>query len=938
MTRYDGFMKRSRLPRIYAVFTLLLVLGMLPTRASQGAVLAVSASPQQKAQALLASMTPEERVGQLFLITFTGSKVGETSPVYELISRYHVGGVVLLRKNNNFSDQEDILQSTYQLIATLQQVKYDTSRYAPDAAPSAPAYIPLFIGISQEGDLYPNDQILSGLTPLPDLMSIGATWDKTLARRVGNVMGSELSALGFNFYLGPSLDVLDVMYIAGGENLGVRTFGGDPYWVSEMGKAYLAGLHEGSQNHMAVIAKHFPGQGGSDRPPEAEIATIRKTFEQLKLIDLAPFFAVTNVQNDPLSIADGLLLSHIRYQGLQRNIRQSTLPVSFDRSALNEILSLAELVPWRQRGGVLVSDNLGSPAIRKFFDPTGNRFDARLVARDAFLAGNDLLYVDDFVSSGDEDMTTTLKRTLEFFAQKYREDPSFAQRVDASVERILTLKYKLYPEFDFQQVVPSDGALSSIGKSQQLAYEVASQAVTLISPDSEELPNVLPRPPQLNERIVFITDSIVARQCASCTDRPIIAVDALQSAVVRLYGPLSGGQVSRNYLASYSFMDLWRYLNQLEEVSPIENDLKLADWIVIGALDHTPDRPESQALKKLLSERSDLLRNKRVIVFAFNAPYYLDATDISKITAYYALYSKAPAFALVAAQILFQEMTPSGASPVSIPGVGYDLIRATSPDPDQVIPLMVDLPEAPPTSPEETSEPTPVPTFRVGDTIALKTGVILDHNRHPVPDGTPVRFLFATGGESGLAQTVDTVTVGGVARASYRIERSGLLEISVNSDPAMRSDKLQINISGGEAAAITAIVPTTVPTETVTPTPTETPTPMVTPTPMPPLSPHPTLGDWAVAMAISLGGAALGYWLGTLLGGIRWGIRWSLCVLIGSLLAYNYLALHLPGSEMVFSRGTQPMVVLFTLCGALLGGSAGWFWQWLAERNARSAR
>ena len=67
---------------------------------------------------------------------------------------------------------------------------------------------------------------------------------------------------------------------------------------------------------LAVIAKNFPGRGGSDRLPDEEVATVRKSLEQLKLIELAPFFEVTDIADTTRnSIADGLLLSHIRYQG-----------------------------------------------------------------------------------------------------------------------------------------------------------------------------------------------------------------------------------------------------------------------------------------------------------------------------------------------------------------------------------------------------------------------------------------------------------------------------------------------------------------------------------------------------------------------------------------------------------------------------------------------
>jgi beta-N-acetylhexosaminidase len=111
-------------------------------------------------------------------------------------------------------------------------------------------------------------------------MAIGATWVPDLARQVGFVAGSELSALGINLLLGPSLDVLESPREQGGD-LGVRSFGGDPFWVGEMGKAYISGVHEGSTGRIAVISKHFPGYGSSDRLPEEEVATVRK-FDKKK--------------------------------------------------------------------------------------------------------------------------------------------------------------------------------------------------------------------------------------------------------------------------------------------------------------------------------------------------------------------------------------------------------------------------------------------------------------------------------------------------------------------------------------------------------------------------------------------------------------------------------------------------------------------------------
>ena len=125
-----------------------------------------------------------------------------------------------------------------------------------------------------------------------------------------------------------------------------------------------------------------------------------------------------------------------------------------------------------------------------------------------------------------------------------------------------------------------------------------------------------------------------------------------------------------------------------ESQTDIEAILDRSNWIVISLTDVS--NGQIALLRRFFSERPNLIRNKNVILFSFTAPYYLDPTDISKLTAYYALYSKQPAFVEVAARLLFQEITVQGASPVSIPAVGYDLITVMSPDPTQLIPLALD--------------------------------------------------------------------------------------------------------------------------------------------------------------------------------------------------------------------------------------------------------
>lgn len=876
-------------------------------------------TPTSKAQALLETMTPEERIGQLFLVTFRGTNTAAESQIYDLIVNHHVGGVVLLAQNDNFLDAPDTVSAARQLIADLQGVEWNASSDAPQ---NQNTYVPLFVGIAQNGDGAPQDQILSGLTPLPSEMALGATWNPDLAKQAGNVLGSELSALGFNLFFGPSLDVVETPNPSANTDLGTRVFGGDPFWVGKMGFSFITGLHEGSGRRLLVVAKHFPGRGDSDRLPEVEVATVRKSLEQLKQVELPPFFAVTNAAN-PTGLVDGLLVSHIRYQGFQGNIRATTRPVSFDASALSAILSLPEFANWRTNGGLVVSDSLGSEAVRKFYSQGGENFSMRSVARDAFQAGNDLLYLGNISTDGEADDTyAATVRILEFFAQEYRGDRAFAQRVDDAATRILAQKYRLYDIFTLPAVLSPASALDAVGDSQQVVFDVATRSATLISPDAQELSALLPAPPNLSDRIVFLTDTPSYQQCGSCVSREAFPADSLQKAVDRLYGQQGSGQVFSTRMSSFPLKEVELMLNGESETN-IESALERATWVVISLVDVNNGR--FATLKRFLSERPDLIRNRNVILFSFTAPYYLDATDVSKLTAYYALYSRQPPFVEAAARLLFQQIALQGASPVSVASVGYDLISATSPNESQVIPLALDSLETPTTpAPENaTVEPTAIPSYQIGDSINVRAGPIFDHNNHVVPDGTIAHFTLTTRDESGnILQQFDAPTVDGVARASFVIDKPGNVEVRVASEPALISEALQFDASDA-GVAVTVVVPVvSVTAEPVTPTPMPTPVnDMVSP------EGYPRIGAWMLALLTLAGGAALVFWAASNLISPRWALRFALCALIGGLAMYNYLVLGLPGAADWIASGAGAFGILtLTFSGEVLGIVVAWVW------------
>ena len=210
---------------------------------------------------LLSRMSPLEKAGQLMLVTFEGTNTDEDAKITQLIKDYHIGGVVLSTAHENFTDQE-AEQSTRTLIDSLQNIAFEKSQKLPEVSNQdheSPVYIPLYVGLAlnQEGDH--SQKLLPGLSKLPSELTIGATWSPELASAAGEAYGMELSKLGFNLFLGPSLDLIDTSDISRGVYTGTNSFGSDPYWVGKIGSAFVQGLHTGSNNRVSVIATHFPG-------------------------------------------------------------------------------------------------------------------------------------------------------------------------------------------------------------------------------------------------------------------------------------------------------------------------------------------------------------------------------------------------------------------------------------------------------------------------------------------------------------------------------------------------------------------------------------------------------------------------------------------------------------------------------------------------------
>lgn len=205
----------------------------------------------------------------------------------------------------------------------------------------------------------------AGLTAFPGNAALGKVADPRLARKVGAQMGRELGSLGIGLNLAPVLDVLGPAYNPG---IHIRSFGGDPVLVGEMGRAFICG----QQGHgVAACAKHFPGKGAARKDAHVTLPLIPASAKAMRKTHLAPF--VSAIQAGAACV----MSSHAVYPALDPTRK----PATFSMKIITDILR-------RTMGftGVAISDDLCMGAVTE----------SRTVpeaALEAFLAGHDLLIV-----------------------------------------------------------------------------------------------------------------------------------------------------------------------------------------------------------------------------------------------------------------------------------------------------------------------------------------------------------------------------------------------------------------------------------------------------------------------------------------------------------------------------------------------------------------
>lgn len=425
---------------------------VLAVTAGVTATLAIGAdaragAPDDKSlRALVARMTLEEKVGQLFVMRVYGHSA--TAPdqadadanlreigvrtAAEMIARYRVGGLIYFSYTHNTRDPHQIA---------------DLSNGVQRASLELPRGLPLLIATDQEHGIV--CRIGKPATLLPGAMAVGAGGSTADARTLGAISGAELRAMGINQDYSPDADV---NVNPANPVIGVRSFGAEPDAVAALVAAEATGYQSAG---VAACAKHFPGHGDTAVDSHTGFPVITHSRELWERLDAVPFRAAISAR------IDSIMTAHIQFPALDASGDPATLSHPIVTGILREELGY---------DGVVVTDSLGMDGVR-------TKYGDERVPVLALKAGVDQLL-----------NPPTLDIAWHAVLKAVQDGELTEARLDESILRVLRLKARL-GLFD-QPYVSASGVDRAVGTAAHLAAadRVADRTTTLLVNKDDVLP------------------------------------------------------------------------------------------------------------------------------------------------------------------------------------------------------------------------------------------------------------------------------------------------------------------------------------------------------------------------------------------------------------------------------------------------------------------
>jgi len=244
---------------------------------------------------------------------------------------------------------------------------------------------------------------------LPSAFQLGLYRDPDLIRSASYLTAVQMREAGCTMNLSP---VLDLVEEGDASIIGDRSFGGDPRWVEEAGRAYLEGMRAGG---LIPVIKHFPGHGSTRTDSHSSLPVLPYTEEELFRRDLVPFRGAIRAG------APVVMTAHILYPQIDPEF-----PVTLSKRILKGLL--------RDRlgfQGVVMSDGLEMGAL-------SGMYSLKETVLRSFQAGVDILLL--YTRYRIEDIVSVVEELV-------REGTLTEEEIDTGVERVLALKqaYGLLP-------------------------------------------------------------------------------------------------------------------------------------------------------------------------------------------------------------------------------------------------------------------------------------------------------------------------------------------------------------------------------------------------------------------------------------------------------------------------------------------------------------
>ena len=290
----------------------------------------------------LESMTLEEKVGQLFMVTPGTLGLPQIKAPMEALSQ------------EQLTQMENAIREIFAKYPVGGIVQFAADLYSPEqitaynALLQRAAEIPLFLGIDEEGGTVARLANHSAFD-LPQYQSagaVGASGNPEDALEMGQTIGAYLGEYGFNMDFAP---VADVNTNPNNPVIGNRAFSSHCNVAGQMAKAMAEGLEE---QGIVPVFKHFPGHGDTAQDSHEEVAYSHKTLEELQACEFIPFSGLTENQC--------VMVGHIALPEVTGNMTPATLSSEIVTGLLREKLGFRGLILTDSMVMEAITDNYSS--------------------------------------------------------------------------------------------------------------------------------------------------------------------------------------------------------------------------------------------------------------------------------------------------------------------------------------------------------------------------------------------------------------------------------------------------------------------------------------------------------------------------------------------------------------------------------------------------